>query len=220
MLLRPLILVAALAAAAPAFAQQDLTAIRAQGEAERAAQEAQRQQIEAANAQRDLQMRVDALEAQRRAQEVLAPQTIATTPLARQEDLRQQDIEARLAAIERQRAIDLNAQSAATLAPISPFTSPQPAYGTATQDQRQSAADTFAACLTAAARRFDDRISDAGTIAVAINPACAGQFEAWKAVLESGTVGGLRVSLDRAIEAGQQSGAVQAVLQIRQQSRG
>src|SRR4051812_17958039 len=215
MLFRPLILVAVLAVAVPAFAQDQAerdrqAAVRAQGEAERAAQEAQRQQIEAANAQRDLQLRVDALEAQRRTQEVLAPQTIPTFPQARQEVLRQQDIEARLAAIERQRIIDQNAQASAAISPLSPFTSPQPAYGTATGPERQAAADTFAACLTAAARRLDDRISDAGTVAGAIHATCTGQFEAWKAVLERGTAGPLRVSLDRAIDAGQQSGAVQA----------
>lgn len=238
MLLRPMILVAALAAAVPAFAQDQAerdrqAALRAVGEAERAAQEAQRVQMEQANQQRELQARVEALEAQRQNEIALRPQQIPNTSQARIEDLRQQDVDARLTAIERQQQANQAAlraaQSAAAAAPvpaptaslpkISPFSNPQPSYGMATNAQKQAAADAYTACLTAAARRMDDHISDAATIATAIQPGCFSQFGAWKETLERGTVGGLRVSLEQALEVSQQTGAVQAVLQVRQQTR-
>jgi len=237
--LRPLILVAALAAVAvPAFAQDQaerdrMAALRAVGEAERTAQDAQRQQMEQANQQRELQARVEALEAQRQNETALRPAQIPNTSQARIEDLRQLDVDARLSAIERQQQANQAAlraaQSAsastpvpaptASLPKISPFSNPQPSYGMATNAQKQAAADAYTACLTGAARRMDDHISDAATIAVAIQPGCFSQFGAWKESLERGTVGGLRITLEQALELSQQTGAVQAVLQVRQQTR-
>jgi hypothetical protein len=235
MLFRPLILVAALAAAVPAFAQDSqaerdrLAAIRAQGEAERAALEVQRLQMEQQNRQRELEARLDAIEAQRRTDEILRQPASATTTLTTAEQQRQFDLEARLAAVERQRNVDQLAAArspsqaqptpAAALPRISPFETRQPNYGTATEAQKQAAAEAYAACLIQNAKRLDDHVSDAATIALAIQPGCAIQFESWRGVLQQGVPSSVRVAVDQALEAGQQGGAVQAVLQARQQSR-
>jgi hypothetical protein len=98
---------------------------------------------------------------------------------------------------------------------ISPFGS-QPQLGTASPQQRRDAAERYTDCLTRNARRLDDRVSDASTIAMAIQPSCTAEFDSWKLVLQQGETAEARVALDRALDAGSQSAAVQAVLQVRQ----
>jgi hypothetical protein len=242
MALRPLILIAAMAAAFPAFAQQtpenraEEAAYRAQVAAEAQVRESQQRQVDLMNQQREMQARLDAIEAQRRTEEVLRPPASPTTTLTVVEQQRQRELEDRLTVLEQQQIIQNQNQTRAlqqqqqqlqqrmtsltapqglvAIPRLSPF-GQQAEIGSATGQERQQAADRYASCLTTMAGRLDDRVSDAATIARAIEPICRAEYDAWRAVMRRGAARETLAVLDQAITDGSESGAIQAVLQAR-----
>ncbi len=188
-------LLMALALASPTFAQET----QAQRDADRAMQDSirQGQQYLQQQQQDALAARVQMLEEQRRTEENL-------------------------------RALQGAAQQPAPPPPLGPpvyalqntrpLLAPSAMADTATaaSPDAQAAVNAYSACLTEAARGLDDHISDAATIASAVEPSCQKQFQAWKDILDRGAASGARLAMDQSLSVSQQSTAVQAVLRARQ----
>ena len=83
----------------------------------------------------------------------------------------------------------------------------------------QTAADAYIACLIYAAKRVDDQLSDATTIALAIKDGCVGEREHWKEVWGAGVDPTLGRNQNETIDEGRLQNAVTAVLRERQMRR-